>query len=121
MTHPPEHSGAPGRASLLTAGVSAVLASACCLGPLFLLTLGVSGTWIGMLTALEPLRPLFLTVAAGALYLAYRRIFRPPHACPPGAVCAVPSVSRGYRVLFWGVAGLLGVALTYPLVARFFY
>jgi len=34
--------------------VAALLASACCLGSPVLITLGVSGAWIGSLTALEP-------------------------------------------------------------------
>jgi mercuric ion transport protein len=36
--------------------VAAVLASSCCIGPLLLVTLGVSGAWIGNLTALVPSR-----------------------------------------------------------------
>ncbi len=46
-----------GRGSLLAGGVAALLASACCLGPLVLVVLGFSGAWIGNLTALEPYRP----------------------------------------------------------------
>ena len=34
--------------------VGAILASTCCIAPLLLLMLGVSGAWIGNLTALEP-------------------------------------------------------------------
>jgi hypothetical protein len=41
--------------SFLIAGIlSAIGASICCVGPLLLLALGVSGAWIGSLTALEP-------------------------------------------------------------------
>ena len=36
----------------------AFLASACCIVPLVLVTLGISGAWIGNLTALEPYKPL---------------------------------------------------------------
>jgi len=52
-----------GRGALATGGVAALLASTCCLGPLVLAALGVSGAWIGNLTALEPYRPLFLGAA----------------------------------------------------------
>jgi mercuric ion transport protein len=55
---------AAGRGALYVGGLAAILASTCCLGPLVLLMLGVSGAWIGNLTALEPYRPLFI-VAAG--------------------------------------------------------
>ena len=42
-----------GRGPLAAGGVAALLASACCLGPLVLITLGVSGAWISNLAALE--------------------------------------------------------------------
>lgn len=109
------------RAALLAGGVAALLASACCLGPLVLLLLGVSGAWIGNLRALEPYRPVFIGVAVVAVYFAHRRIFRPAGECKPGEICAVPAVSRTYKVLFWVVVALLGVALVFPYVAPFFY
>ena len=36
-----------GRVPLAAGGIAALLASACCLGPLVLITLGISGAWIG--------------------------------------------------------------------------
>lgn len=111
----------PPRFTLAAGALAALLASACCLGPLLLLTLGISGAWIGTLTALEPFRPIFVLVAVGALYLAHRRIFRSAADCKPGEICAVPAVNRAYRAFFWLVAALLGVALVYPFVAPFLY
>ena len=57
----------PARKGWLAAGgvVGAFLASACCIGPLVLLTLGISGAWIGNLTALEPYKPIFAVFALG--------------------------------------------------------
>ena len=66
-----------GRGALAAGGLAAILASACCLGPLVLVALGFSGAWIGNLTALEPYRPVFIGGALVALFLAYRRIYRP--------------------------------------------
>lgn len=102
-------------------GVAAILASTCCLGPLVLLLLGVSGAWIGNLTALEPYRPLFIVVAAAALFFASRQIFRPAVACRPGEVCAVPQVRTTYKALFGLVAVLTLIALSFPFVAPLFY
>ncbi|MBD5802737.1 mercuric ion transporter MerT [Aromatoleum evansii] len=110
-----------GRGSLLTGGVAAILASACCLGPLVLLALGFSGAWIGTLTALEPYRPLFIALAVVSLVLAWRRIWRPVVACPPGAGCALPPVNRLYKRLFAVVAVLVLVALVFPTMAPWFY
>lgn len=64
----PEAQSTAGRGALLAGALAAILASACCLGPLILLTLGVSGAWIGNLTALEPYRPIFIGTALVALF-----------------------------------------------------
>jgi mercuric ion transport protein len=117
----PTKDASAGRAVLVAGGVAALLASACCLGPLVLLALGISGAWIGNLTALEPYRPVFIGVALLAVYFAHRRIFRPTGECLPGEICAVPAVNRTYRVLYWVVVALLGVALVFPYLAPFFY
>lgn len=110
-----------GRSALLAGGLAALLASTCCLGPLVLVALGVSGAWIGNLTALEPYRPVFVGAALVAMFFAYRRIFRPAQDCKPGEVCAVPQVRRAYQVLFWIVAALVLVALAFPYVLPLFY
>lgn len=108
-------------ATLLAGGVAALLASTCCLGPLVLITLGISGAWISHLTLLEPYQPYFMGAAAIALFFAYRRIWRPVAECEPGQVCALPAVNRGYKVLFWAVAALLMLAIVFPLIAPWFY
>ena len=107
--------------ALLAGGLAAILASTCCLGPLVLVSLGISGAWIGNLTVLEPYRPIFIGVALISLFFAARFIFRPTHACQPGEVCAIPGTRRIYKVMFWVCGALVVVAIAYPYVARFFY
>ena len=109
-----------GRGTLFAGGLAAILASTCCLGPLVLITLGFSGAWISNLTMLEPYRPIFIGAALVALFLAWRRIWRPATACKPGEVCAVPQVKTTYKLLFWGVAVLVLVALGFPYVLPLF-
>jgi len=41
--------------------------------------------------------------------------------CRPGEVCVLPRVSAAYKLLFWLVAALVLVALTFPYVAPWFY
>ncbi len=110
-----------GSGALLVGGLAAILASTCCLGPLVLVTLGLSGAWIGNLTLLEPYRPFFIAGALVALFFAARRIFRPAQACQPGEVCAVPQTRRIYKIIFGVVSALVLVALLYPYVAKLFY
>lgn len=110
-----------GAAALFAGGVAAILASTCCLGPLVLVSLGISGAWIGNLTVLEPYRPILIGPALIALFFAARSIFRPAHACQPGEVCAMSPTRRVYKILFWVCAALVVVAIAYPYVVRFFY
>lgn len=107
--------------ALFVGGLAAILASTCCLGPLILVALGVSGAWIGNLTKLEPYHWYFIGAALVALFFAGRRIFRPAKACEPGAVCAVPQTRRVYKILFGIVSVLVLLALVYPYIAKFFY
>jgi len=110
-----------GSGALLVGGVAAILASTCCVGPLVLVALGLSGAWIGNLTLLEPYRPFFIGGALVALFFAGRRIFRPAQACAPDEVCAVPRARRIYKIVFGIVSALVLIALVYPYVAKFFY
>lgn len=107
-------------AALAAGGVAALLAGTCCLGPLVLVTLGVSGAWIADLQWFEPYRPAFVAVALAALGWGGWRVYRPA-ACAPGGACAVPWVRRAYRAAFWLAAALLLAVLVSPYLARFFY
>jgi mercuric ion transport protein len=108
-------------AVLAAGGVAAILASACCLGPLLLISVGLGGAWIGHLQVLEPYRPFTIGVALVALFFAYRRIFRSQAECAPGDVCAVPRTRVAYKALFWLVAALVTAAVAYPYVIPYFY
>ena len=110
-----------GGVALLAGGLAAILASTCCLGPLVLIMLGVSGAWIGNLTVLEPYQPFFTGAAVFALFLAWRRIWRPAAPYQPGQVCAVPLINRTYKLLFGIVIVLVIVALGFPVIAPWFY
>jgi mercuric ion transport protein len=110
-----------GRGALFASGLAAILASTCCLGPLVLVALGVSGAWIGNLTMLEPYRPIFVGAALVALLFAGRRIFRPVQTCQPGEACAIPQVRTAYRLIFWIVVLLVLIAVAFPYVLPLFY
>ena len=110
-----------GRGVLLAGGLAALLASACCLGPLVLITLGFSGAWIANLAVLEAYQPAFIGAALVALFFAGKRIWRPATQCAPGEVCAVPRVKRAYKILFIGVCKLVLLVLLFPFIAHWFY
>jgi mercuric ion transport protein len=102
----------------LWAGVgTAVIGSLCCVGPLVLLGLGVSGAWIGQLTALEPYRPLFILVTLIFLGLAFRQLYLLPQRCEAGETCADPRRVRRQRSIFWVVLVGLMALIAFPWFA----
>jgi mercuric ion transport protein len=111
------------KTTLAGGALAAIVASACCLGPLVLISLGIGGAWISNLTLLEPLRPIFIGIALLCVALAYRKIHRAPttETCAPGSLCAMPGTNLAYRFLFWGTSFLVLIALAYPYVVTWFY
>ncbi|GAC1327011.1 MAG: mercuric transport protein MerT [Collimonas sp.] len=106
----------------LIAGVlAAVGASVCCVGPLLLLALGIGGTWVGSLTAMEPYRPYFISLTLLFLGLAFRRLYLVPQVCTPGTPCADPRTINRHRLIFWIVTALVLGLLAVPRLAPLFY
>jgi mercuric ion transport protein len=108
-------------ASLTVGGIASLLAGACCVGPLVLVSAGFGGAWLSNFQKLEAYRPLFLGAALLALGFAWRAIYRPQAECKPGEVCAIQRVRRGYRIGFWMLSALVAAMFGVPYVAPFFY
>jgi mercuric ion transport protein len=69
--------------------VGALAASSCCILPLVLFSLGVSGAWIGNFTRLAPYQPYFLALTIGCLGYGYWLVYRSTKlACADGDGCA---------------------------------
>jgi len=98
--------------------LAAVGASLCCAGPLVLLLLGISGSWIVNLTLLEPYRPLFILMVFVLFGFAGWQIYRPIETCEEGTACAVPQVRRRRQLIFWltALTALLLVSSSYWIV-----
>ena len=109
------------RGPLVAGVVAAIGASVCCVGPLVLLAMGISGAWIGNLTALEPYRPIFIGLTLLFLSLSFRQLYVVPRACAPDKACVDLRVVRRQRLTFWPVTALLFCLLLVPEVVPLFY
>jgi len=107
------------RTSLIGGFLAAIGATACCAGPLVLLSLGISGAWISSLTALEPYRPLFILIALGFLGWAGWRLYfgaaaRTACTTETNGACAPPQALRNQRRIFWLVAVAAVLLMAFP-------
>lgn len=108
---------------LAAAGISgALIASSCCVVPLLLVTLGISGAWIGNLTALEPYKPYFLSVTVLLLGFGFWYVyFKPKEECEEGSYCARPSSARITKSALWIAMVLVILSATVDYWAPLFY
>lgn len=120
MTDPKRTDVSP-KWSLAGAAAAAVGASVCCVGPLLLLALGVSGAWIGNLTAMEPYRPYWMSATLVFLVLAFARVYRNPKevACAPGSACS--SGGRRNKIILWIITALVLGLLALPRLISYAY
>ncbi len=110
-------------AASASAVLSALIASACCVGPLVFALLGIGGA--GLLVKLEPYRPHF-TVATFALlgtgfYFTYRKP-RVAASSDQGECCATegcekPRLNRAGRIMLWVATVLVAGFLAFPYLA----
>lgn len=104
---------------------TALLASACCVGPLVLALLGIGGA--GLLVKFEPYRPYFTaaTVAllAAGFYLNYRKPRTARGAAPASPEvecdCPAPRTNRVGRVMLWVATVLVAGFLAFPYLVAY--
>lgn len=101
-----------------TGGVlGAIAASTCCIVPLALFSLGISGAWIGQLTALAPYKPFFITITVGFLGYGYWLVYRKPKAvCAEGEACARPLPNRLVKAALWSATALVILVSAWPAI-----
>ncbi|MGB1215789.1 MAG: mercuric transporter MerT family protein [Pikeienuella sp.] len=107
------------KARMIAAGgvLGAFAASTCCVVPLILFSLGISGAWIGNLTALEPYKPIFIALTLGFLGYGFWMVYRKPKACAEGEACARPLPNRLVKTALWASAVLILIALFWNWIA----
>ena len=113
---------------LMVAVTSSLLASTCCLFPLALVLLGITGAWMVHLSVLKPWVPLLTVIAVVALVGSGYLLFRPITSCTlPDDVSTDVSEdacvdSRRIAQRIYLVSGLfVGALLLFPVVAPIFY
>lgn len=102
--------------------LGALLASSCCIAPLLLLSFGISGAWIGNLTALEPYKWAFIAVSVVFLGLGFWQVyFRKAKPCEDESYCARPRASSIVKGALWLATALVAASATVDWWAPVFY
>jgi mercuric ion transport protein len=104
---------------MAAAGIlGALAASSCCILPLVLFSVGVSGAWIGNLTRLAPYQPWFMAATLAFLGAGYWLVYRSSKlACADGAACARPLPNRLVKAGLVLATILVVAALGFDFVA----
>ena len=104
---------------LIAAGgiLGAIAASTCCVIPLVLFSLGISGAWIGNLTALSPYKPIFIAITLGFLGYGYYLVYRRPKiTCDEDKACARPLPGRIVKISLYFSTLLVLIAFVWPVI-----
>jgi len=105
---------------LMAAGglLGALAASSCCILPLVLFGLGVSGAWMGNLARLAPYQPCFIAATIAFLGCGYWLVYRSSRlACAEGEACARPLPNRFVKAGLVVATILVVAALGFDFVA----
>lgn len=109
------------QASLAAGVLAAFGATACCFGPLLLVTLGFGGAWAARLQGLASLQPVFVGLTLLFMGFAFHRLYIKPRQCAPGEACEVPRVLHRQRIAFWVVVALIAAMAIFPLFSDYLY
>jgi mercuric ion transport protein len=110
---------------VLSAGgiLGALAASSCCVLPLVLVSVGITGPWMANLTVLAPYSPIFIGLTLLMLGLGYYFAYRRPKldACATDGACGDTASRRATKVMLWIGTGLIALGIGFPYAAPLFY
>lgn len=110
----------PPLTAILGASLAAIGASVCCVVPLVLVLLGISGAWIANLTALDAWRPWFSAATLACLGWAFWSLYGPTARCRTDGVCVDPNVLRRRRRWLWIASVVIALLLLFPYYVAWF-
>lgn len=125
MTVKPELSPEPTRSQgprILAVGalIVALAATSCCILPVALFSLGISGAWIGSFTQLAPYKPIFMIATLGFVGAGYWLVYRGSmRACTDGEACSRPLPNKLVMVLLIAAAVIAIAAFGFDYLAPY--
>jgi mercuric ion transport protein len=100
--------------------IGALAASSCCILPVALFSLGISGAWIGNFTQLAPYQPYFIAATLAFIGAGYWLVNRSSKlACAEGEACARPLPKRLVKIALIAATVIVLAAWGFDYVAPY--
>jgi mercuric ion transport protein len=100
--------------------IGALAASSCCILPVLLFSLGISGAWIGNFTQLAPYQPYFIAATLAFIGAGYWLVYRTSKlVCADGEACARPLPSRLVKITLIAATVIVILAWGFDYVAPY--
>lgn len=102
-----------------TGVVAGLLASLCCIGPLVLTILGVSGA--AVLAKFDVLRIPLIILIIGIFSFAGYTLYKKRKVCEPNSICANPKKYRQMVIAYWIGLSLAVLGITSPYIIAWIF
>lgn len=102
-----------------TGVIAGLLASLCCVGPLILTILGVSGA--AALAKFDAFRLPLVLLVVGIFGFAGYILYKKRNVCEPGSICADPKKYRRMVIAYWIGLGIAILGLVSPYIVAWIF
>jgi len=100
--------------------IGALAASSCCILPIVLFSLGISGAWIGIFTQLAPYQPYFIAATLVFIATGFWLVYRGSKvACADRETCAHPLSNRLVKITLIAATVIVLAAWAFDYVAPY--
>ena len=102
--------------------LGAIVASTCSVLPVFLLALGISGSWIGSLRSLAPYKPFFVIISLVFIGAGFWMVYFKPQILIPKVQptsCYRPFPEKTIKIMLWFSVIIILIVFLIPYIAPF--
>ena len=100
--------------------LGAIVASTCSVLPVFLLALGISGSWIGSLRSLASYKPFFVMISLVFIGTGFWMVYFKPQISVPrvqSTSCYRPFSEKTIKVMLWSAVIIILIVFLIPYIA----
>jgi len=102
--------------------LGAIVASTCSVLPVFLLALGISGSWIGSFRSLAPYKPFFVIISLVFIGTGFWIVYFKPQISIPkvqSTSCYRPFSEKTIKIMLWFSVIIILIVFLIPYIAPF--